>query len=286
MTPEERDLITTLLDRLKSIAGQPKDQEADRLIREGVVKIPDAPYYLVQTVLIQDITLHQAEARIAELEEQLAATDVPQSAPTSFLGGLFGRGQRAQSSGAGPSAGYRDYGPEEPQASQAGSQHSQSSYPGYGRPGDAPGSGSPGSTAGGGFLRSAATTAAGLAGGALLAQGISSIFGRGNANSPFGEMRMTPGGAAAANRDSASQGDYAGGGDFGGGGDYETGDGDYGGGDGGGEDYGGGDEGDEDYGGGDEGGEDYGGGDEGDEDYGGDDPDAGGDFGGGGDPSG
>jgi len=225
MTPEERDLITTLLDRLKSIAGQPKDQEADRLIREGVVKIPDAPYYLVQTVLIQDITLHQAEARIAELEEQLAATDVPQSAPTSFLGGLFGRGQRAQSSGAGPSAGYRDYGPEEPQASQAGSQHSQSSYPGYGRPGDASGSGNPGPAAGGGFLRSAATTAAGLAGGALLAQGISSIFGRGNANSPFGEMRMTPGGAAAANRDGGSQGDH------GGGGDYETDDSDYGGGD-------------------------------------------------------
>jgi hypothetical protein len=30
MTPEERDLITTLLDRLGSIAGQPKDPEADR----------------------------------------------------------------------------------------------------------------------------------------------------------------------------------------------------------------------------------------------------------------
>jgi uncharacterized protein len=279
MTPEERDLITTLLDRLKSITGQPKDTEADRLIRQAMGRMPDAPYYLVQTVLIQDITLHQAEARIAELEEQLAATDLPQSAPTSFLGGLFGRGQRAQSSGAMPSTGSRDHRPEEP---QAGPQYSQSSYPSYGRPGDAPGSSSPGPTAGGGFLRSAATTAAGLAGGALLAQGISSMFGRGSANSPFGGMRMTPGGAATANRDSASQGDY-GGGDYGGGGEDETDDGDYGGGDEGGEDYGGGDESGEDYGGGDEGG-DCGGGDEGDEDYGGD-SDAGGDFGGGGDPS-
>jgi hypothetical protein len=112
MTPEERDLITTLLDRLGSIAGQPKDPEADRLIRQAVGRIPDAPYYLVQTVVIQDITLHQAEARIAELEEQLAAAEARQPAPTSFLGGLFGRGQRAQSSGAMPRTGPRDYGPE------------------------------------------------------------------------------------------------------------------------------------------------------------------------------
>ena len=33
MTPQERDLITTLLDRLKSTAGQPKEPEADALIR-------------------------------------------------------------------------------------------------------------------------------------------------------------------------------------------------------------------------------------------------------------
>src|SRR5690242_15145835 len=284
MTPEERDLITTLLDRLRSIVGQPKDPEADRLIGKAVAKIPDAPYYLVQTVLIQDIALHQAETHIAELEEQLAAAEAQQPAPTSFLGGLFGRRQRAQSSGAMPSTGLRDYGPEEQQVSQAGPQYSRSSYgqAGYGRPGDPPGADSPGPTAGGGFLHSAATTAAGLAGGALLAQGISSMFGRGNANSPSGGMRMTPGGAASSSRASASHGDFGSSG-YGGGGDYKAGEGDYGGGDEGdedcgggdedGEDYGGDDEGDEDYGGGDEDGEDYGGDDEGDEDYGGGDED-------------
>src|ERR1051325_986035 len=146
MTPEERDLITTLLDRLKSIEGQPKDPEADRLIRQAMGQLPDAPYYLVQTVLIQDISLQQAEARIAELEEQLAAAEPSQSAPTSFLGGLFGRGQRAQSSGAMPRTGSRGYGPEEPQVSQAGSQSSYAQT-GYGHPSDSPGSGSPGSTA-------------------------------------------------------------------------------------------------------------------------------------------
>src|SRR5271154_4882047 len=87
MVPQERDLITTLLARLKGFAGQPKDSDADALIRQAMVEQPDAPYYLVQTVLIQDLSLHQAQNRIAELEKQVADT---QSKPTSFLGGLFG----------------------------------------------------------------------------------------------------------------------------------------------------------------------------------------------------
>src|SRR6266700_746121 len=73
MVPQERDLITTLLARLKGAAGQPKDPEADALIRQAMVEQPDAPYYLVQTVLIQDLSLHQAQNRIAELEQQVNA---------------------------------------------------------------------------------------------------------------------------------------------------------------------------------------------------------------------
>src|SRR2546429_531423 len=73
MVPQERDLITTLLARLKGAAGQPKEPEADALIRQAVVEQPDAPYYLVQTVLIQDLSLHQAQNRIAELEQQVNA---------------------------------------------------------------------------------------------------------------------------------------------------------------------------------------------------------------------
>ena len=92
MVPQERDLITTLLARLKSTAGQPKDPEADTLIRQAMTEIPDAPYYLVQTVLIQDLSLHQAQGRIAELEKQLADASAQKSSGTSFLGNLFGRG--------------------------------------------------------------------------------------------------------------------------------------------------------------------------------------------------
>jgi hypothetical protein len=61
MTPAERDLTTILLDRLNKIEGQPRDPEAETLIRETTAVRPDAPYSLLQTVLIQDLSLHNAQ---------------------------------------------------------------------------------------------------------------------------------------------------------------------------------------------------------------------------------
>src|SRR5262249_14728178 len=90
MTPQERDLITQLLGRLKQTSGQAKDPEAEQLIRQAIAEQPDAPYFLVQTVLIQDMALHQAQQRIAEQERQLASAKPAQ--PTSSRGGLSGRG--------------------------------------------------------------------------------------------------------------------------------------------------------------------------------------------------
>jgi len=58
MTPQERDLTTILLDRLNKIEGQPKDPEAETLVRETTAVRADTPYSLVQTVLIQDLSLH------------------------------------------------------------------------------------------------------------------------------------------------------------------------------------------------------------------------------------
>lgn len=261
MTPQERDLITTLLTRLKSTAGQPKDAEAEAQIRQAMTEQPDAPYYLVQTVLIQDLSLHQAQNRIAELERQV--TDA-QSKPTSFLGSLFGSREPA------PPAPTQASGPwtRGPQVAPPpqGQGYAQPGYapqqgyaqPGYGgaAPGGGFGSGGFGGGGGGGFLRSAAATAAGVAGGALLFQGISSLFGHGYANSLYGGMGggYNPGlGETVINN---YYGDNAqGGGDYGGGGDT-SGAGDYGGG-GGGDYAGGGDYG----GGGDAGGGDFGGGD-------------------------
>src|SRR5215204_3295561 len=182
MTPQERELISTLLQRLKSAgAGQPKDQEADALIRQVMREQPDAPYYLVQTVLIQDLSLHQAQNRIAELEQQVAEAQAQKSSGTSFLGGLFGRSEPSPQPSS-QSGGPWSRGPQvEPQQQQYAQQ------PGYAQPGyaqqQAAQQGGMFGGGGGGFLRSAAATAAGVAGGALLFQGISSMFGHGYANS-------------------------------------------------------------------------------------------------------
>ena len=235
MTPQETDLITTLLDRLKSAATQTKDPEADALIRQAVAQQPDMPYYLVQTVVIQDLSLHNAQDRIADLERQLA--EAKQGSGGGFLGGLFGRSQPAAPPPA-PTAGPWARGPQVAPP-QPGPGYPQGGYaqPGYAQPGYAPqpGYGAPGGgmmggmgnmmgggAGGGGFLRSAAATAAGVAGGALLFQGISSMFGHGYANSLSGGMSPGLGETVINNYygDSGSSGgDYGGGGDSGGG-DY------------------------------------------------------------------
>jgi uncharacterized protein len=182
MTPQERDLITQLLGRLAQTGGQAKDPEADQLIRDAVASRPDAPYYLVQTVLIQDMALHNAQSRIQALEQQLAAAKPAPAQPTSFLGGLFVGGPAATNpaSGSVPSAGpwSRPAPAAAPPQQQAAPQwQGQPGYgqPAYPQPGYGPGM--MGMGGGSGFLRSAATTAAGIAGGALLFQGIQSMFG-------------------------------------------------------------------------------------------------------------
>jgi hypothetical protein len=98
MTPQETDLTTILLHRLNKTEGQ-KDPEAEVLIRQAVAERQGASYYLVQTVLIQDLSLHNAQSRITDLETQLTETKRASSAPPSFLGGpsflgaVFGQGQ-------------------------------------------------------------------------------------------------------------------------------------------------------------------------------------------------
>ncbi|HEY1257621.1 MAG TPA: DUF2076 domain-containing protein [Stellaceae bacterium] len=205
MEAQERDLLTTLLARLKSTASQPKDPEADALIRQAMREQPDAPYFLAQTVLIQDLSLHNAQNQIAELQQQLAdAQQAAKPAATSFLGGLFGSRQPAPppappAAASVPPAGPWSRAPQvaaAPPAQPYGQPYAQPQpgyQPGYGQP---PGGGfmGGGMGGGGGFLRSAAATAAGIAGGALLFQGIESLFGRSaSAGILGGQGGMTPG---------------------------------------------------------------------------------------------
>lgn len=142
-------MLATLLDRLKRAPAATMDRDAQAMIGQAVAAQPDFPYLLAQTVLIQDLALTQAPDRLAAAEESQPRGDGHQAGLGGFLGGLLGRG-----------ADRRD-----PYASAAPSSFSSSL-------GDRP------PMQGSSFLASAAATAAGVAGGALLLQSIQSMFGR------------------------------------------------------------------------------------------------------------
>ena len=75
MTPEERQLISGLFDRMRSYGAPDKDREAEALIAQSVRANPDATYMLVQSVLVQEQALEAANNRVQELEEQLRAME-------------------------------------------------------------------------------------------------------------------------------------------------------------------------------------------------------------------
>jgi hypothetical protein len=173
MTPEERQLITGLFDRMRSFNLPAKDGEAEALINERVRALPDAPYMLVQSVLVQEKALQEAGSRIEALQEQVCALEgAQQQAPGSgsFLGGLFG-GRAASEpppGGSVPQVGARAT-PSVYDSRQAWTPPHVASQP----PPPAGQQAAPG----GGFMQTALATAAGVAGGMLVAGAIRDLFG-------------------------------------------------------------------------------------------------------------
>lgn len=72
LNPKDREAIEGLFWRLQEVEGKagPRDREADTLIARRVAEQPGAPYYMAQTILVQETALKMAEERIAELERQ------------------------------------------------------------------------------------------------------------------------------------------------------------------------------------------------------------------------
>jgi len=177
MSPEERQLLTGLFDRIRGTANTPRDQEAEALIQDATKAQPYAPYYLAQTVLVQDQALRAANDRLQELEgkvkdlESQAASGPRPGGFLSGLGSLFGGSAPSSAPRAGmPPPGSR--------WNQAPPQEAWQRPPqGYAPPGAAPGPwGGQGGSPGGGFLTGALGTAAGVAGGVLLADSIRGLF--------------------------------------------------------------------------------------------------------------
>lgn len=167
MTPEEQQLIGQLFGRLRQASTTPRDREAEDFIAAAVREQPYAPYLMAQTIIVQDEALKQAQARIEALEAELKGGAAPMAAPAgSFLGGA-GRSSSVPTIGGRPMPQPVPAPIEAPRAGpwgQAGRAAGLNAAPGTG-------------PQGGSFMRTALTTAAGVAGGVLLAQGLQSLFG-------------------------------------------------------------------------------------------------------------
>jgi hypothetical protein len=161
MTPQERQLLTTFLQQLAQTRADPKDAEADALIRDAISRQPDANYLLVQRAVGLDLALKAAQAQTEKLQAEL--DQVKRGNETSFVGnaGVWGRSAPAASAAQQPSASL-------PQS--------------YGK-GLAPAATNavPPSSWGSGMLANLATTAAGVVAGSFLYQGIQQMMGHHNA---------------------------------------------------------------------------------------------------------
>jgi hypothetical protein len=92
MNTQELQIIDDLFNRLREAERQsdPREPEAENHIRSRIEAQPGAPYYMAQTIVIQEQALHAAEARIAELDDQLARRP---AGGGGFLSSLFEGGQ-------------------------------------------------------------------------------------------------------------------------------------------------------------------------------------------------
>jgi hypothetical protein len=207
MTPEERQMLGGLFQRVNSAAATQRDPEAESFITDAVRAAPHAPYVLAQTVLVQQQALEAAANRISQLETAAQQGAEQSQEHGSFLGNLgktiFGGGpssppprpdsdpQAYQRAAPPPPRGYAPpqggYPPPPPQG-----------YPPQPGPWGQP---QPSGGGGGGFLQNAASTATGVAGGVVLGNLLGGLFGghSGGGGGLFGGASATGSGLTGTN---------------------------------------------------------------------------------------
>jgi hypothetical protein len=149
MDRNDREAIESLFGKLASVerSSPPRDSQSETLIRDKIAAQPAAPYYMAQTIIVQEQALAAAEQRIAELESQESG------GRGGLFGSLFGDGR----------------------GSTRPADRGTGSVPRVGREAQEPQQG------GSGFLAGAAQTALGVTGGVLLGNAIAGMFGSGKA---------------------------------------------------------------------------------------------------------
>ncbi len=137
---DDEHAIEDLFERLRRVERNsgPRDQDAERLIRQRLSEHPAAAYYMAQTIIVQEAALRDQQARIEALEADAKRR------PSGFLDSIFGDD------------------PEERRSPPATAQRR------HGGPWERPASS--------GFLAGAAQTALGVTGGMLLGSAIAGMF--------------------------------------------------------------------------------------------------------------
>ena len=203
MTPQERQLIDDLFDRLTKLENAPRDAEAMSAIMQGLRNAPNAVYALVQTTLVQDEALKRADMRIQELEAVAGQQNQSGGFLDSMRGAIFGQNQpQGSSHGSVPNVRAPEISGNRPawntgqvlQQSQPPGQYNQPAYaqPSYGA--QQPQQQSPFGGGGGSFLGTAAAAAVGVVGGSMLAGSLRSMMGGGGNHQSFGDTAGHSGG--------------------------------------------------------------------------------------------
>jgi len=143
MTPQEKDLLQDFLTELTRTNADTKDAEAQALIARAVAQQPDAAYLLVQRALLLEQALKHAKAQITRMREQ---------------SGSFVNDERAWS--------QTTSSPAARAPAPASTLQTLAAPPIAGT-----------NSGWSGFLGNAAATAAGVAGGAFLFQGLENLSG-------------------------------------------------------------------------------------------------------------
>jgi hypothetical protein len=159
MDHQDRQAIGQLFGKIAQVEGQAgaPDAQAAEFIRSQINQQPNAPYYMAQTIVVQEHALSAAQGRIQQLEQELASRP---AGGGGFLSGLFGGGQ------------------SRPQPQQPYQPQPQHGIPPHMAPGMMGGMAQ--QRGGGGFLAGAAQTAMGVAGGVMLGNMIAGAFSGGD----------------------------------------------------------------------------------------------------------
>ncbi|WP_314385481.1 DUF2076 domain-containing protein [Pseudomonas brenneri] len=177
MNSEEQTLIDGLFSRLQQAEtdSAPRDAQAEARIKEHITRQPAAGYFMTQAILVQEAAIKSLDAQnklqaqqIQQLQDELQRTRAapPAASGGGFLSSIFGGSPRdsqpAPSTPSSSSGGWRE--PSRPGFNSAPAPQQNVQQPQQAAP------------AGSSFLGGALKTAAGVAGGVMLAQGISSLF--------------------------------------------------------------------------------------------------------------